>query len=122
MKRTTSSEHFRAKSDVFFSDLAALLFRKEGVHLASVSAPQSLACYQTVDLNLCLQLRLVLIPLTNGRLLGRLSWLDRRGVDHVCCYVNEAFDCLIMASDGAWIKQTKSAEKLCINEFEALVA
>lgn len=121
MKKTTSSEYFRVGSESFFADIAALLSDRGGVQLSSVSSPQSLACYQTKGTSSNLQLRLVLIPLTDGRLLGRLSWLDWRGVDHVCCYVNETFDSLIMASDGIWRKQHKSAEVLCLQGFEALV-
>jgi hypothetical protein len=122
MKKITSSEYFRAGSESFFAQIDALLSHQANVQLSSVSSPQSLACYQAKGAVSHLQLRLVLIPLTNGRLLGRLSWLDWRGVDHVCCYVDEAFDSLVMASDGIWKKQKKSAEMLCLQEFESLVA
>lgn len=122
MKKITSSEYFRAGSESFFAQIDALLSHQANVQLSSVSSPQSLACYQGKGAVSHLQLRLVLIPLTNGRLLGRLSWLDWRGVDHVCCYVDEAFDSLVMASDGIWKKQKKSAEMLCLQEFESLVA
>ena len=88
MKKITSSEYFRASSESFFAHIGALLSHQAGVKLSSVSSPQSLACYQAKGTTSNLQLRLVLIPLTNGRLLGRLSWLDWRGVDHVCCYVD----------------------------------
>ncbi|MBU1297169.1 MAG: hypothetical protein KJ609_13065 [Gammaproteobacteria bacterium] len=122
MKKITSSEYFIAGSESFFADTAALLSNRVGVQLSSVSSPQSLACYQAKGTSSNLQLRLVLIPLANERLLGRLSWLDWRGVDHVCCYVDEAFDTLVMASDGVWKKQKKSAEELCLQEYESLVA
>ncbi|WP_421849258.1 hypothetical protein [Marinomonas sp.] len=122
MKKITSNEYFRASSESFFAQIGALLSHQAGVRLSSVSSPQSLVCYQANGATSNLQLRLVLIPLTNGRVLGRLSWLDWRGVDHVCCYVNETFDSLIMASDGIWRKQHKSAEALCLQGFEALVA
>lgn len=122
MKKITSSEYFIAGSESFFADTAALLSNRVGGQLSSVSSPQSLACYQAKGTSSNLQLRLVLIPLANERLLGRLSWLDWRGVDHVCCYVDEAFDTLVMASDGVWKKQKKSAEELCLQEYESLVA
>ncbi|RBP82498.1 hypothetical protein EBI01_08330 [Marinomonas rhizomae] len=121
MKEITSSEHFTSGAESFFTDMAALLSDRDGVQLSSVSSPQSVACYQAKGVASNLQLRLVLIPLSNGCLLGRLSWLDWRGIDHVCCYVNEAFDCLVMASAGIWKKQIESAETLCLKGFEALV-
>lgn len=122
MKKTTSSEHFISGSESFFADIAVLLSDRGGVQLSSVSSPQNVACYQAKGTADNLQLRLVLIRLSNGFLLGRLSWLDWRGVDHVCCYVNETFDSLIVTSDGIWRKQHKSAEVLCLQGFEALVA
>ena len=122
MKKIITSEHFKERAEPFFSDVSALLSDRDGVELSSISSPQSLACYQTMGAKSLLQLRLVLIPLTNGRVLGRLSWLDWRGVDHVCCYVNEAFESLVMTSDGMWKKQKKSAEALCLQGFETLVA
>ncbi|WP_137170312.1 hypothetical protein [Marinomonas sp. FW-1] len=120
METIASSDHFMSASKSFFADVAALLFRKEGVRLANVSAPQSVACYQTKGLKKKYWLRLVLIPLANGRLLGRLSWLDVRGVDHVCCYVNERFDCVTRESNDVWVKQAKSAEKVCLQSFDNL--
>ncbi|RCX07949.1 hypothetical protein [Marinomonas foliarum] len=120
METIASSDRFTFGSESFFTDVTDLLFHKEGVQLTSVSAPQSVACYQTKGLEKNFRLRLVLIPLMNGRLLGRLSWLDGQGVDHVCCYVNEAFDCVIRKSDGVWIKQAKSAEKVCLQCFVKL--
>ena len=122
MKKITSSEYFRAGSESFFAHIDALLSHQAGVQLSSVSSPQSVACYQVKGVSSNLQLRLVLIPLTGGEVLGRLSWLDWRGIDHICRYVNEAFDSLVMASDGIWKKQKKSAEVLCIQGFETLVA
>ena len=122
MKKITSSEYFKASSESFFAQVDALLSHQVGVKLSSVSSPQSLACYRTNGAASNLQLRLVLIPLANGRVLGRLSWLDKRGLDHVCCYVNEVFDSLVMASDGRWVKQTMSAENLCVKGFESLIA
>lgn len=122
MKKITPTEHFVSGSETFFADVAALLSDRDGVQLSSVSSPQSLACYRTQGTINNLQLRLVLIPLAHDFLLGRLSWLDWRGVDHVFCYVNQTFDCLVMTSDGIWKKQNKSAEALCLQGFETLVA
>ncbi|QUX94767.1 hypothetical protein C0J08_04795 [Marinomonas sp. CT5] len=120
MRKITSSEQFITKAEPFFNEVANLLFDRDGVQLSYVLSPQSIACYQVKGAGNNLQLRLVLIPLTNGNLLGRLSWLDWCGVDHVCCYVNEMFDVLALTSDGMWKKQNKSAEVLCLQEFEAL--
>jgi hypothetical protein len=122
MKKITSGEHFMAQSASVFEEIVSVLSTKMGVRLVSVSAPQSVACYQVSDIERQVQLRLVLIPLANGHLLGRVSWLDWRGVDHVCCYINESLDCLVMAPNGCWEKQKKSPELLCIQGFESLVA
>jgi len=122
MKKIISSGSFVAASASFFANVAVLLSVRAGVQISSISTPQNVACYQVDDGNINLRLRLVLIPLTSGQLLGRLSWLDWRGIDHVCCYVNEAFDCLVMVSNGVWKKRQKSAEVLCLKQFESLIA
>lgn len=122
MKKIISSEQFMDKSASFFADIAHVLSTKVGIRLSSVSMPQNVACYQVRGTKRHLMLRLVLIPLSTGRMLARLSWLDCRGIDHVCCYINESFECLMMASDGRWKKQKKSAELLCLQGLEPLVA
>ena len=120
MEKIASSDYFMSGSKSFFSNIADSLFHLEGVELANVSAPQSFACYQTKGLERNYRLRLVLIPLTNGRLLGRLSWLDGRGVDHICCYVNESFYCVTKESDDVWVEQAKSPEKACLKRLDDL--
>lgn len=122
MKITTLSASFAVGSMPFLSELTAFLSRRIGLHLSSVSTPQSLACYQVDKKDATLRLRFVLIPFSNGQLLGRLSWLDWRGVDHVCCYVNEAFDCLAMTPGGVWKRQSKRAEALCLERYYSLMA
>lgn len=122
MKITTLSASFAVGSMPFLSELTAFLSRRIGLHLSSVSTPQSLVCYQVDKKDATLRLRFVLIPFSNGQLLGRLSWLDWRGVDHVCCYVNEAFDCLAMTPGGVWKRQSKRAEALCLERYYSLMA
>ena len=122
MKKITSSEQFMDKAASLFADIASVLSTKEGIRLSSVSTPQNVACYQVSGVKRCLLLRLVLIPMSTGHVLARLSWLDGRGIDHVCCYLNESFERLLVASDGGWKKQKKSAELLCLQGFESLIA
>ncbi|MDE8601939.1 hypothetical protein M3I01_003235 [Marinomonas sp. RSW2] len=122
MEKKISGESFIARSEPFFVDIAALLSNQAGVDLFRISMSQNVICYKVSEVSINLRLRLVLIPFKNGQMLGRLSWLDRRGIDHVCCYVNEVFDCLDIASGGVWKKQTNNIGSLCLKQFESLVA
>lgn len=122
MEKIISRESFIAESESFFVDIAALLSNHTGVDLFRISMSQNVICYKVGEASINLRLRLVLIPLKNGQILGRVSWLDRRGIDHVCCYVNEEFDCLDIASGGEWKQQPNNAEVLCLKQFESLIA
>jgi hypothetical protein len=122
MEKIISSESFIAGSESFFVDIAALLSNQTGVDIFRISMSQNVICYKVGEASINLRLRLVLIPFKNGQMLGRLSWLDRHGIDHVCCYVNEVFDCLDIASGGVWKKQTNNVGGLCLKQFESLLA
>ena len=115
-----SLECFNANAEPFFIEMAVLFFQCTGCHLTSISVPQSVMCYQTSDYQISLKLRLVLLPNKNGVLLGRLSWLDWKGVDHVCCYINETFESVVMVSGNHWKKNIKSAEVLCLERFGSI--
>ena len=122
METIILSESFIVKSESFFVDIADLLSKQTGVNLFRISMSQNVICYKVGGASINLRLRLVLIPLKNGQILGRVSWLDRRGIDHVCCYVNEVFDCLDIASGGEWKQQPNNAGVLCLKQFESLIA
>ncbi|MBJ7536902.1 hypothetical protein [Marinomonas transparens] len=122
MENKTLFKHFTETMNVFFVGLNHFLSNRSSAHLLHVSPAQNLACYQVDDTGRCMHLRLVFIPQSKGMMLGRLSWLDKRGQDHVCCYVDERLNCLERQADGHWGGNNKQAYQACLNCLESLVA
>lgn len=121
MERIAGDTYFHVNLKSFIDDIIVYLSSRIDVQVSKISVPQSLICYRVDNIWTSLQLRFVLIPFKNGDVLGRLSWLDQRGKDHTCCYLNKCFDCVVMTSNGDCFKEEKSAESLCFQEFKFLI-
>lgn len=80
---------FELGADRFMEHLKKDL-QEVDVSLSKVSMPQSLVSFRLQD-KANIQLRLVMLSQPEGRVLGRLSWLDASGQDYVCCFVDEEF-------------------------------
>ena len=120
MSKIKPNARFLVCLESFVDNLASSLENRIGAKAIKVSAPQCLMCYRIDGIDMSLRLRLVVIPFRNGDLLGRLSWLDQRGDDHICCYINKAFHCVVVESNEGCFKEGESVEQLCFQEFEFL--
>lgn len=104
---------FEVKIDRFIEDLIAFLRQSIGVRCRKISTPQTLMSFTIGDQDRILQLRFVVVGQGDGMPIGRLSWLDQKGVDHICCFVNEDFDCVRPSRKGGWRVQKKRPDEVC---------
>ena len=113
---------FEANIDSFMQGLKEKLWHAAGLQFRKISIPQSLACFSVWDRDIALQLRFVVVGLGHDKPLGRLSWLDKNGCDHVCCYVNDDFQCVSRATNGLWREQKRRVGEACIRRLLELKA
>lgn len=121
MKKIQSNLCFLSGLELFLNGIVNSLENRLSIRVSKILVPQSFMCYRVDNTHTSLQLKLIMIPFKNGDLVGRLSWLDQHGNDHICCYINRAFDCVMMQSNGCCFKQTKNVEQLCLQCFESLL-
>lgn len=121
MQKNTYFIAFEPGVKMFAKRLKSLLRRETGLHLLKYSSPQSMLNLIFKDEKRCFQLRFVLIAQSREQALGRLSWMDGKGKDHICCYVNADFQCVERQQNGRWHLCYKSAEESCLNGFSKLI-
>ena len=113
---------FEEGIDDFIKPIRLSLLERVNVRLSAHVTPQSLINFSFPDNESSLQLRFVVLAVTRDLSLGRLSWLDKYGRDHVCCYVNDAFQCVVRKQNGRWREQKIPAEELCARCLIGLIA
>lgn len=109
--------------DHFIADLKAYLVKREHAHFQHCSMPQCLhSLTVTGQDDETLILRLVVVGWAQDSTLARLSWLDRQGRDHVCCYLNEAFEAIKRKRNGKWVREKYTPQDLCLQQWSHLQA
>ncbi|REG82872.1 hypothetical protein [Marinomonas pollencensis] len=113
---------FEANIDRFMKGLKKGLWRAAGLHFRQLSTPQNLVSFSVWDGDIAVQLRFVVIALGHNQALGRLSWLDKKGLDHVCCFVNDDFQCVAPVANGVWRAQKQRVGEVCLRRLQELKA
>ncbi|MEL0614486.1 hypothetical protein [Marinomonas arenicola] len=111
---------FEAKIDRFMKGLKQSLWQAAGLHFRKISTPQNVISFSVWNRDIALQLRFVVVGLGSNRALGRLSWLDQQGHDHVCCYVNDDFQCVSRKKNGLWREQKKPVGEACLRRLQEI--
>ncbi|MBM6551565.1 hypothetical protein [Marinomonas ostreistagni] len=114
---------FEQGLDGFVAQLKTCLAQQADTHIHHCSMPQCLQSFRAVTQdNKALVLRLVLLGWNQETTLARLSWLDRHGRDHVCCYLNEEFAAIKRKLNGKWVRDKHSPQDLCLQQWSHLQA
>lgn len=112
---------FEQGIDDFMADIKACLIAQEHAHICHCSMPQCLHSLRVVGHNDDeWVLRLVLLGCGQKVTLARLSWLDRQGRDHVCCYLNDRFEAVKRKLNGKWVLDKHSPRDLCLQQWSHL--
>lgn len=111
---------FEEGMDEFLINLKEYLAEHEHVSICHCSMPRCLEALKVVDENSELTLRLVLVACAASTTFARLSWLDRRGQDHVCCYLNRNFEVMRHKVNGMWGRDKHTPEVLCMRKWSQL--
>jgi len=113
---------FERGIDGFIKHIRSVLYERANVRLSQHATPQNLATLFLQQGKCPLQLRFVVLAVDHDQSLGRLSWLDQNGCDHVCCYVNESFHCVVRKRNGKWSEQKHKVDDLCARRLLDLLA
>lgn len=112
---------FEQGMDQFMATIKACLTDVQQLQVRHCTMPQCLDSFiVTDDNNQVLILRLVLVGYTPDVALARLSWLDPRGQDHVCCYLNSQFESIQRKCNGKWVRHKHSPETMCLLQWSQL--
>lgn len=122
MQNNDSFLVFKSEVEGFMARLIQSLQKVAKMHFTRTSAPQNLMSFSVQNNSMDLQLRFVVIGQGSDMTLGRLSWLDQRGYDHVCCYVNDDFKCMKRTENGLWREQNKCVDEACTHSLLAIKA
>lgn len=97
------------------------LVTQQQVSVTHQTMPQCLDCLRVIDeQQRAMLLRFVLVGCSSDMTLGRLSWMEENGREHVCCYLNDAFDTVKRKSNGLWVKEKHSAATMCLRKWSRL--
>lgn len=112
---------FEKGLDTFVKRLKMSLQKHEHVSVCHQSMPQCLESLKVTDVEDNEHvLRLVVVGGPQAMLLARLSWLDKMGKDHVCCYLNTKFEAVKRKRNGLWVKDKHEPEDLCLRVWTCL--
>lgn len=111
---------FEDGMDQFMSNLKKSL-QQDQLHVTHQTMPQCLESYKVADDRAnAYFLRLVVIGYTPTTMLARLSWLDAKGRDHICCYLNSAFEAVKRKKNGLWVREKNIPEAMCLQTWSRL--
>lgn len=112
---------FEKGMDKFVKRIKSSLQKHEHVSVCHQSMPQCLESLKvTDDEDNEHVLRLVVIGCAESTSLARLSWLDKMGRDHVCCYLNSKFEAVKRKHNGLWVKDKHAPEDMCLKVWACL--
>lgn len=112
---------FEKGVDKFVKRLKMGLQKHEHISVAHQTMPQCLESLKVIDKDDNEHvLRLVVVSYTETTLLARLSWLDKMGKDHVCCYLNTKFEAVKRKHNGLWVKDKHEPEEMCLRVWTCL--
>ncbi|SBS32357.1 hypothetical protein MAQ5080_02242 [Marinomonas aquimarina] len=112
---------FEKGMDTFLKRLKTSLQKHQHVSVCHHSMPQCLESFKVTDeADNEHVLRLVVIGCAQSTALARLSWLDKMGKDHVCCYLNTKFEAVKRKRNGLWVKDKHEPEEMCLKIWTCL--
>ncbi|RDL44589.1 hypothetical protein DN730_09375 [Marinomonas piezotolerans] len=112
---------FEESVDAFMQGIKIELLKRQQICVTHQAMPQCLDCLRVTDEESNdLMLRLILIGYNPQLTVGRLSWLEGTGREHICCYLNSSFEAIKLKRNHIWAKEKHTAEAMCLMEWSRI--